>query len=283
MTAPTPEGTPTSRTEMRAQSRARRRTRRTRIVVGVAVLMVLALAGGFFVATQGGGSGTPAAKSVATTRPPSSNASDVTSPLGVAAFRSAVTKGDDIAVYATPDESTKPTATLSKQTNYQLPRSFLVFEQNGDWLHVLLPTRPNNSTGWIKADDVYLGQPLQYQVKITIAEHKLTVLKNGAVVFDAPAAVGTSDDPTPTGTFFYTDPLDLANDPGTAYGVYAIGLSGHSNALSEFAGGDAEIAIHGTNDPSSIGKSVSHGCVRVDNDVILKLAALPLDTPVIIS
>ncbi len=65
--------------------------------------------------------------------------------------------------------------------------------------------------------------------------------------------------------------------------MFAIGLSGHSNTLSEFAGGDGQIAIHGTNDPGTIGTKVSHGCVRVNNDVILKLATLPLGTPVVIS
>ena len=39
----------------------------------------------------------------------------------------------------------------------------------------------------------------------------------------------------------------------------------------------------GTNDPGSIGTPVSHGCVRVNNDVITKLAALPLGTPVVIT
>ena len=50
--------------------------------------------------------------------------------------------------------------------------------------------------------------------------------------------------------------------------MFAIGLSGHCNVLTEFAGGDGQIAIHGTNDPGTIGQDVSHGCVRVDNDVI---------------
>ena len=53
--------------------------------------------------------------------------------------------------------------------------------------------------------------------------------------------------------------------------------------LSEFNGGDGQIAIHGTDDEGTIGQDVSHGCVRVANDIILKLAKLPLGTPVVIS
>jgi lipoprotein-anchoring transpeptidase ErfK/SrfK len=176
-----------------------------------------------------------------------------------------------------------PVSTLSPKTEYTLPRSFLAFDRYQDWLHVYLPTRPNDATGWIKASDVEMSQPLEYQIKVSLADHKLTLLHNGAVEFEVPAATGTDENPTPTGTFFFTDPLDLATQPGSAYGLFAIGLSGHSNTLSEFAGGDGQIAIHGTNDPSTIGQSVSHGCVRVNNDVILKLAKLPLGTPVVIT
>ena len=41
--------------------------------------------------------------------------------------------------------------------------------------------------------------------------------------------------------------------------------------------------MHGTDDTGTIGQSVSHGCVRVDNSVILKLSTLPLGTPVVIT
>jgi lipoprotein-anchoring transpeptidase ErfK/SrfK len=203
--------------------------------------------------------------------------------FAAAPLRAATTTGGDVAVYSSPDAAAAPVSTLSAQTEYQLPRSFLAFDQYQDWLHVYLPTRPNDATGWIKASEVSVSKPLEYQIKVTLADHKLTLLHNGVVQFEVPAAIGTDENPTPTGSFYYTDPLDLATQPDTAYGVFAIGLSGHSNTLSEFAGGDGQIAIHGTNDPSTIGESVSHGCVRVNNDVILKLAQLPLGTPVVIT
>jgi lipoprotein-anchoring transpeptidase ErfK/SrfK len=51
--------------------------------------------------------------------------------------------------------------------------------------------------------------------------------------------------------------------------------------LTSFAGGDGQVAIHGTNQPGLIGSEVSHGCVRVDNTTITKLARMiPLGTPV---
>jgi lipoprotein-anchoring transpeptidase ErfK/SrfK len=148
---------------------------------------------------------------------------------------------------------------------------------------VYLPTRPNNSTAWVKVADVAVSKPLEYEIRVDLAEHKLWMLHNGTTELTATVAIGTPQYPTPTGTFYYTDPVDLHSQPNTAYGVFAIGLSGHSDVLSEFAGGDAQIAIHGTNEPAGIGKDVSHGCVRVYNDVIEQLSKLPLGTPVYIT
>jgi lipoprotein-anchoring transpeptidase ErfK/SrfK len=275
MTDPIPQSG-AARTELRK----RRRTRRRFAVLAV-VLVLLVAAGGVFFATRDNGTDT-AAKPTTTTALTQAGAG-LSTGFGVAPLRAATTKGGDIAVYATPDPAAAPASTLSPQTEYTLPRTVLAFDQYQDWLHVFLPTRPNDATGWIKASDVTVSQPLDYEIKVSLAEHKLTLLHNGVVEFEAPAAIGTDENPTPTGTFFYTDPLDLATQPGTGYGVFAIGLSGHSNTLSEFAGGDGQIAVHGTDDPSTIGQSVSHGCVRVNNDVILKLAPLPLGTPVVIS
>jgi lipoprotein-anchoring transpeptidase ErfK/SrfK len=70
-------------------------------------------------------------------------------------------------------------------------------------------------------------------------------------------------------------------DPNGVYGAFAYGLSGFSNVLTSFAGGEGVVGIHGTNDPSSIGKDVSAGCIRMSNEGIKKLAArLPLGVPV---
>jgi lipoprotein-anchoring transpeptidase ErfK/SrfK len=58
-------------------------------------------------------------------------------------------------------------------------------------------------------------------------------------------------------------------------------LSGFSNVIDEFRGGDGVIGIHGTNEPDAIGTDVSHGCIRMSNEAILELVpVLPLGTPV---
>ena len=259
------------------------------------MLLVIAIVGGVLALSGGGGGGSNAAAAptstsgkattktkAKTTAQNAALAANVHTDLGVMPMRTATTKGGPVDIFSQPN-SPLPIKTLSAKTEYDIPRSFLVFDQYQDWLHVYIPARPNSSTGWIKASDVDLSDPITWTIKVSLADHKLTLLHNGTFVFDAPAAIGTAEDPTPTGTFFYTDPLDLATNPGTAYGVFAIGLSGHSNVLTEFGGSDGQIAIHGTNDPGNIGNNVSHGCVRVNNDVILKLSKLPIGTLVVIA
>jgi lipoprotein-anchoring transpeptidase ErfK/SrfK len=122
--------------------------------------------------------------------------------------------------------------------------------------------------------------PNPFHIDVSISAHTITVTNANAVVYTGPVAVGAPDTPTPTGTF-YLYVLLQAPDPSGPYGPYAYGLSSHSDALATFAGGDAEIGIHGNDDASALGQSVSHGCIRIDNAAITQLAKqLPLGTPV---
>jgi lipoprotein-anchoring transpeptidase ErfK/SrfK len=125
-----------------------------------------------------------------------------------------------------------------------------------------------------------VSPPLEWKIRVNLAEHHLVLLHDDAVDFETGVAIGTEQYPTPTGTFYITDPVDLHDTPNLGYGVFALGLSGHSDVLTEFLGGDGQIAIHGTNNPGDIGQDVSHGCVRVTNDAIERLSTLPLGTPV---
>jgi lipoprotein-anchoring transpeptidase ErfK/SrfK len=262
----------------------RRHSRRGRIVAIVVVVVLLAAGVGIFAATQGDDDATK------TAQPSSSTTADrVTSPnvfadLGNQTFRTASVNGKDIPVYAAPDPNAQPIDTLSRRTEYQIPRTLLAFNSYADWVQVYLPTRPNSSTGWVKTADVKVADaPLEWAVKVDLANYRVTVLHNGVVDFETDAAIGSPEYPTPIGTFYITDPLDLRNQPGTGYGAYALGLSGHSDVLTDFAGSDGQIALHGTDNPGDVGQAISHGCVRLKNDDILRLSELPLGTPVYIS
>jgi hypothetical protein len=183
-----------------------------------------------------------------------------------------------IEAYRTPDGK-RPFATFDHPAPFGTPRVFLVLEDTGHWIQVLLPMRPNGSEGWVRAEDVVLASN-PYRIDVDLSEFQLSAFKDDRVVVESSAAIGTGGTPTPTGLFFTTI-LAKPSDPTSPYGKYAYGLSAYSEVLTTFAGGDGQVAIHGTNQPSLIGSQVSHGCVRVDNATITKLARLiPLGTPV---
>lgn len=147
------------------------------------------------------------------------------------------------------------------------------------WIEVLLPVRPNSTTGWIRTADVDLSiNP--YRIEVDVDDFTLTVYRNNAPYLTAPVGIGRGQTPTPEGSFYLAELL-RPSDPHGSYGPYAYGLSGFSEVLDSFAGGEGVIGIHGTNEPWAIGTNVSHGCIRVDNSVIEALATfLPLGTPV---
>jgi lipoprotein-anchoring transpeptidase ErfK/SrfK len=183
-----------------------------------------------------------------------------------------------VEAFKTPD-SPKPFVRFEHPGPFGTPRVFLVQEDAGDWIRVLLPMRPNGSEGWVRDTDVKLTTN-PYEIEVDLSEFRLTAYENDEQVLEADAAIGTGGTPTPTGLFFTTI-LAKPESPTSPYGKYAYGLSAYSEVLTSFAGGEGQVAIHGTNQPGLIGTEVSHGCVRVDNTTITKLARLiPLGTPV---
>ena len=186
-----------------------------------------------------------------------------------------------VAVYERPGAATA-VRTIAQPDDPPRPLVFLVQEERPPlWLKVLLPVRPNGSTGWIKATDVRLTEH-DYRIVVRLRAHRLTVSRGPTVLVDAPIGVGRSQTPTPGG-LYYTKELLRPPTPNTVYGPYAYGLSGFSNTLESFDGGEPVLGIHGTNDPSGLGQDVSHGCIRMPNADIIRLVEeikLPLGVPV---
>jgi lipoprotein-anchoring transpeptidase ErfK/SrfK len=190
----------------------------------------------------------------------------------------------EITAYQDAVETSPVVTKLSNMTEYDVPRTFLVTDQTSrpGWLNVLLPIRPNGASGWIKASDVALGTS-DFEIKIELAAHKLTLYKLGQPILESATVIGTTKTPTPPGRFYVTDPVDLRENPNAGYGVYALGISGFSEVLTSFKGGPGQLAVHGTNNPGEVGQDISNGCVRVPNDIIMQLALqAPLGTPVTI-
>ena len=183
-----------------------------------------------------------------------------------------------VKVFREPDDE-RPFVIFTHPNTFGTPRVFLVREESDAWLRVLLPMEPNGSEGWIRARDVELA-PNPYRVDVDLGAKELRTFRGDREVLRSPVAIGTAETPTPTGLFFTTI-LVRPEEPDSPYGKFAFGLSGYSEVLTTFAGGDGQIAIHGTNQPSAIGTPASHGCIRVDNATVTRLArTLPLGTPV---
>lgn len=188
----------------------------------------------------------------------------------------------DGAVEVHPEPGAAASHTLEATTGFGSPRALLVTDVQDGWLEVVLPERPNGSKGWIRADGAELHR-VNHRIEIDLEARTLSLYEDGELVTTTTVAIGTPENPTPTGSFYVTDKI-ASEDPNGPYGEFAYGLSGFSEKLTEFGGGDGQIGIHGTNDPGTLGQPVSHGCIRVPNDVAELLNdLLYLGTPVTIS
>ncbi len=122
--------------------------------------------------------------------------------------------------------------------------------------------------------------PNPWRLEADLAEFTLKVFKDGQQVDTIKIGVAKSNTPTPGGVYYLTELIKTPN-PNGDYGPYAYGLSGYSNALTSFNGGPGQLGLHGTNEPQLIGTQVSHGCIRMNNADITRLAGeLPLGTPI---
>ncbi len=146
--------------------------------------------------------------------------------------------------------------------------------------HVQLPIRPNGTSGFVRLAAVEV-HPVRTRIEVDLSSHRLTLFRDDRQVLATTAGIGADGTPTPTGVYYVNQRL-RPDDPAGAFGPGAIGISAFSPTLTDWAQG-GPVAIHGTDDPSSVGRSASHGCIRVQNPVLRRLyrAALP-GTPVVI-
>lgn len=148
------------------------------------------------------------------------------------------------------------------------------------WYRVQLPVRPNGSTGYVRATDVELSR-VRTRIEVDLSERRVDFLRGGRRVLRVAAAIGAAGTPTPVGRYYVNQRL-LAADPEGPYGPGGIGISAFSPVLTGWTQG-GPIAIHGTNDPASIGRAASYGCLRIENRHLERmLRANPEGTPVVI-
>jgi lipoprotein-anchoring transpeptidase ErfK/SrfK len=138
------------------------------------------------------------------------------------------------------------------------------------WLHVRLPGRPNQHTGWIRALHTK-STSTPWRIAIDLSARRVTVYQYGTVQRRFAAVVGKSSTPTPRGRFFVEEAMSLASQaPGNPF---ALATSARSDVLQEFDGGPGQIALHGTNGLSGVpGSAASHGCIRLSTSDISWMA-----------
>jgi lipoprotein-anchoring transpeptidase ErfK/SrfK len=138
------------------------------------------------------------------------------------------------------------------------------------WLRVMLPGRPNGSSGWI-VEQGTRAEATGWRIAVDLGARRVTVYRHGRAVRRFAAVVGKPSTPTPTGSFFVEETVRMgAGEPG---GPYALALSARSDALQEFEGGPGQIALHGRENIGGVlGAAESHGCVRLATQSIDWLA-----------
>lgn len=99
---------------------------------------------------------------------------------------------------------------------------------------------------------------IPYEILVSLASRRLTLMKNGQVVKVYPIAIGQMLSATPVGEFVI---VNRAPNPGGPYGAMWLSLS------------KIHYGIHGTNNPASIGSAVSKGCIRMFNQDVLELSS----------
>jgi lipoprotein-anchoring transpeptidase ErfK/SrfK len=134
------------------------------------------------------------------------------------------------------------------------------------WLQVRLPGRPNSHTGWIKRPATKITTT-RWHIVVDTSARRVIVYHSGRVARIVKAVVGKPSTPTPLGEFYVEEAVQLR--PSDVGAPFALALSARSNVLQEFDGGPGQIGIHGLENVGGVpGTAVSHGCVRLDNDVM---------------
>ena len=109
---------------------------------------------------------------------------------------------------------------------------------------------------------------IPYHILVSLGQRRLTLFHQNKIVKTYPIAIGKILTRTPLGEYVI---VNREPNPGGPFGVMWLSLSRRG------------YGIHGTNNPSSIGKAVSQGCIRMHNKDVLEVAShAPNGTRVII-
>jgi hypothetical protein len=96
---------------------------------------------------------------------------------------------------------------------------------------------------------------------VSLEDHKLALIEDGKVKKIYPVAVGKPSTPSPVGTFAIARRV---MNPTYSHDGRVVPPGPHNPVGSRWMGLSIRgYGIHGTNEPGSIGKAASHGCIRM--------------------
>ena len=188
-------------------------------------------------------------------------------------------------IRARPSARARRTGRLHASTEDGLPEVYLALSSHRSvnrrvWIRVRIPERPNGHQGWVPRDALGPLHAVTTALLIDKGRSRATLRRRGRKLWRSPIGHGAPGMATPSGHFYIRERLgNRGGDP--VYGPLAFGTSAYS-ALSDWPGGGV-IGIHGTDQPWLIPGRPSHGCIRVPDPAILRLARrMPIGTPVTI-
>lgn len=182
-------------------------------------------------------------------------------------------------VLRAPRVGARVAARIPGRTRFGSTQVLAVVGQRGRWIGVVAPELGNGRVGWVRYPAVRLLRET-WAIDVDLSARRAVLQHLGRRYFAFPVAVGSAVYATPTGLFGVTDRLRTGG-PGSPYGCCVLALSGRQpHVAQDWPGGD-RIAIHGTDEPWTVGTAASHGCLRATERAMhLLMARVPLGTPV---
>jgi hypothetical protein len=113
------------------------------------------------------------------------------------------------------------------------------------------------------------GASAKRRLVVSLQDRKLALLEGGQVKKVYLVAVGKQSTPSPTGTFMI---VSRVSNPTYSHRGKVIGPGAGNPVGTRWMGLSVNgYGIHGTNAPKSIGKTVSHGCIRMKKQDVEEL------------
>jgi lipoprotein-anchoring transpeptidase ErfK/SrfK len=168
--------------------------------------------------------------------------------------------------------------TIKTKTEFKSPTILSVTSRKPGWVRVRT-SLDKHAAGWLPLSaGALFEQPRS--IVIDLSAKTLTLFHRGKMTDRYRVAIGTAATPTPRGKFAVTDRL-RTGDAASDYGCCILALNAHQPKIAQGWGGGDRVAIHATPHTWTIGKRVSHGCVRASNKALRQLMRkVRLGTPV---